>query len=67
MLAFAFPDRVARNRGNGSFVLANGRGASVDPASALARASFIAVAELTGVAANGRILLAAPITQTDIE
>jgi ATP-dependent helicase HrpB len=67
MLAFAFPDRVARNRGNGSFVLANGRGASVDPASALARAPFIAVAELTGVAANGRILLAAPITQTEIE
>src|SRR5215475_949641 len=29
MLAFAFPDRVARNRGNGSFVLANGRGAAV--------------------------------------
>src|SRR5689334_5074478 len=25
MLAFAFPDRVAKNRGNGSFVLANGR------------------------------------------
>ena len=24
MLALAFPDRVARNRGNGSFVLANG-------------------------------------------
>ena len=32
MLALAFPDRVARNRGNGSFVLANGRGAAVDPA-----------------------------------
>src|SRR3978361_2152665 len=30
MLALAFPDRVARNRGNGSFVLANGRGAPVD-------------------------------------
>jgi ATP-dependent helicase HrpB len=67
MLALAFPDRVARNRGNGSFVLANGRGASVDQASALARAPFIAVAELTGTAANGRILLAAPIIQTDIE
>jgi ATP-dependent helicase HrpB len=38
MLAFAFPDRVARNRGNGSFVLANGRGAAVDQTSALARA-----------------------------
>src|SRR6266404_5230095 len=48
MLAFAFPDRVARNRGNGSFVLANGRGAAVDQASALARAPYIAVAELTG-------------------
>jgi ATP-dependent helicase HrpB len=67
MLAFAFPDRVARNRGNGSFVLANGRGSAVDRASALARAPYIAVAELTGTAANGRILLAAPITQAEIE
>ncbi|MGB7542296.1 MAG: ATP-dependent helicase HrpB [Burkholderiales bacterium] len=67
MLAFAFPDRVARNRGNGGFVLANGRGAAVDQASALARAPYIAVAELTGTAANGRILLAAPITQAEIE
>jgi ATP-dependent helicase HrpB len=67
MLAFAFPDRVARNRGNGSFVLANGRGAAVDQTSALARTPYIAVAELTGTAAQGRILLAAPITQEEIE
>ena len=67
MLALAFPDRVARNRGNGSFVLANGRGAAMDQTSALARASYIAVAELTGTAAQGRILLAAPITQDEIE
>jgi len=67
MLALAFPDRVARNRGNGGFVLANGRGATVDQASALARAPYLAVAELTGTAANGRILLAAPITPAEIE
>jgi ATP-dependent RNA helicase HrpB len=67
MLALAFPDRVARNRGNGSFVLANGRGAAVEQTSALARAPYIAVAELTGTAAQGRILLAAPITQAEIE
>jgi len=67
MLALAFPDRVARNRGNGSFVLANGRGAAVDQTSSLARASYIAVGELTGTAAQGKILLAAPITQADIE
>jgi ATP-dependent helicase HrpB len=67
MLAFAFPDRVARNRGNGSFVLANGRGAAIEQTSALARAPYISVAELTGTAANGRVLLAAPITQGEIE
>jgi ATP-dependent helicase HrpB len=67
MLAFAFPDRVARNRGNGSFVLANGRGAAVEQTSALARTPYVAVAELTGTAAQGRILLAAPITQDEIE
>ncbi|EGP09753.1 ATP-dependent helicase HrpB [Bradyrhizobiaceae bacterium SG-6C] len=67
MLALAFPDRVARNRGNGSFVLANGRGASIEQTSALAKSPYIAVAELTGTAANGRILLAAPITQSEIE
>jgi ATP-dependent RNA helicase HrpB len=67
MLAFAFPDRVAKNRGNGSFVLANGRGAGVEQTSALARAPYIAVGELTGTAASGRILLAAPITQEEIE
>jgi ATP-dependent helicase HrpB len=67
MLAFAFPDRVARNRGNGSFVLANGRGAAIEQTSSLARAPYIAVAELTGTAAQGRILLAAPITQEEIE
>jgi ATP-dependent helicase HrpB len=67
MLAFAFPDRVAKNRGNGSFVLANGRGASVEQSAALARAPYIAVGELTGTAANGRILLAAPLSQAEIE
>jgi ATP-dependent helicase HrpB len=67
LLALAFPDRVARNRGNGSFVLANGRGGSIEQTSALARAPFLAVGELTGAAANSRILLAAPITLAEIE
>jgi ATP-dependent RNA helicase HrpB len=67
MLALAFPDRVAKNRGNGSFVLANGRGAALERTAALSRAPYIAVAELTGTAMQGRILLAAPITQGEIE
>ena len=39
----------------------------MEQTSALARVPYIAVAELTGTAAQGRILLAAPITQGDIE
>jgi ATP-dependent helicase HrpB len=69
LLALAYPDRVAKNRGgsSGAFLLANGRGGAVDPASPLAREPFLVVAELTGAAASGRIVLAAPITLAEIE
>ncbi len=69
ILALAYPDRIAKNRGGGqgAFLLANGRGGHVDPASALAREPFLAVAELTGAAAASRIVLAAPITLAEIE
>jgi ATP-dependent helicase HrpB len=69
LLALAYPERIAKNRGGGAgaFLLANGRGAQVDPASPLARTPFLAVAELAGSATAGRILLAAPITLAEIE
>ena len=69
LLALAYPERIAKSRGGGTgaFLLVNGRGAQIDPASPLAREQFLAVAELTGRAAAGRILLAAPITLADIE
>jgi ATP-dependent helicase HrpB len=69
LLALAYPDRIAKNRGGGqgSFLLANGRGTMLDPALALAREPFIVAADLSGTAAQARILLAAPITQAEIE
>jgi ATP-dependent helicase HrpB len=69
LLALAYPERIAKNRGRatGAFLLANGRGAQVDAASPLAREPYLAVAELAGSAAAGRILLAAPITLAEIE
>ncbi|HEX3710345.1 MAG TPA: ATP-dependent helicase HrpB [Pseudolabrys sp.] len=69
ILALAYPDRIAKNRGGGSggFLLANGRGGTIDPVSPLSRAPFLAVAELTGAAASGRIVLAAPISLDEIE
>ena len=69
LLALAYPERIAKNRGGaaGAFLLVNGRGANVDPASPLAREPFLAVAELAGTAAQGRILSAAPIALAEIE
>jgi ATP-dependent helicase HrpB len=68
ILSLAYPDRIAKNRSSGgAFLLANGRGGQVDPASALAREPFIVVAELTGAAASSRIVLAAAITLDEIE
>jgi ATP-dependent helicase HrpB len=68
LLALAYPDRIARSRGgDGAFLLANGRGGVLDPASALARESFLAVGEITGAAAQGRIALAAALTLAEIE
>jgi len=69
LLSFAYPDRIAKNRGGGggAFLLANGRGGNVDAASPLAREPFLAVAELTGSAAASRIILTAPIALDEIE
>jgi ATP-dependent helicase HrpB len=69
ILALAYPERIAKNRGasTGAFLLANGRGAYVDPASPLAREPFLAVAELIGAAAQSRVTLATAIDLADIE
>jgi ATP-dependent helicase HrpB len=67
ILALAYPERIAKNRGGGAgaFLLVNGRGAAIDAASPLAREPYLAVAEMTGSAAAGRILSAAPIALAD--
>lgn len=67
LLALAFPDRIGKARGSGAFGLANGRIAALDPADALAGASYLVVADMTGTAAKARITLAAAITRDEIE
>jgi len=67
LLALAFPDRIAKARGApGQFLLANGRGASLDATHPLARAPFLVVAELSGAAASTRILLGAAADEGDV-
>jgi len=67
MVALAFPERIGKARGSpGQFLLANGRGANLDPAHPLARSPFLVAAELSGSAASARILLAAAADEADI-
>ncbi|MFM9845615.1 MAG: ATP-dependent helicase HrpB [Hyphomicrobiaceae bacterium] len=67
LVALAYPQRVAKARGErGRFLLANGRAAQLDPTDPLARSPYLMVAELSGTAANARILLAAAASETDV-
>src|SRR5690606_13052191 len=68
LLALAYPDRIAKLRPErgGVFVLANGRGAKLEQTSALSREEYLAVAEIAGAAQEGRILLAAKISEAEI-
>lgn len=67
LLLHAWPDRIAKARGErGRFVLANGSGAVLDAADALAGEAFLVVADLTGKAQHARITAAAAVTEDDI-
>ena len=67
LLALAYPDRIAKARGApGQFLLANGRGAYVDPGDGLAKSPFLVIAELQGTAAHTRILSAARTNEVEV-
>lgn len=68
LLALAYPDRVAKARapGSGQYLLANGRGAALEPAQRLAREPWLVVADMTGVAQQARVTGAAAIGEDEI-
>jgi ATP-dependent helicase HrpB len=66
-LAYAFPDRIGRNRGNSTFQLSGGRGAMLDRTEALSREEFIVCCELDDRGGDALVRLAAPISAEDIE
>ncbi|WP_353116379.1 ATP-dependent helicase HrpB [Nitratidesulfovibrio sp.] len=67
VLALAYPDRVAEGRGQGLFRLSCGRGAYLPPEDPLSRESFLAVGDMDGDAARGRIRRCAPLSRQHIE
>ena len=66
-LALAYPDRVAKNRGNGSFVMVSGRGATLESSDPLAKAEFIVCCELDDRLGNAKIFLASPVGREEVE
>lgn len=68
LLLHAYPDRVAIQRGGrGRFVMANGRGAVIAETERLAGTRMLVIADLTGRAAQARILAAAEIDRAHVE
>jgi len=69
LLAFAYPDRIGRRRGDtqGRYTLSNGRGAHFAEVQSLAKNEFIVAVDLDDRDRDARILLAAAITKSDIE
>lgn len=68
-VALAFPDRLSKRRDSTgeNWISAGGRGFRLDPASPLARAQWLAVAEIGGTASGARILAAAKIAESTVE
>ncbi|WEK56383.1 MAG: ATP-dependent helicase HrpB [Candidatus Cohnella colombiensis] len=61
LLAYAYPDRIARRRDNGKYLLSGGRGATFIGEQLLAQEQWIVVADVDDHGADSRIRLATPI------
>ena len=68
LVATAYPDRIAKRRDakGENWISAMGRGLRLDPASPLASAEWLAVADLQGAASGARILSAAALTEAEV-
>lgn len=67
LLAFAYPDRIGRRRGDGRFLLSGGRGGAIAELQPLSAASYLVAAETTDAGTDGEIRLAAPITPEQLD
>ena len=68
LVAFAYPERVARRRGEspGRYLMVNGAGAVLPEGSVLGREEFLAVADVDGIATEVRVFLAAPLEREEL-
>jgi ATP-dependent helicase HrpB len=66
LLALAYPERIAQRTGHGRFRLVNGRAALLDDRDPLAGQAFLVVAGMDAGEIQGRIRLAATISEAEI-
>ncbi|WP_256761191.1 ATP-dependent helicase HrpB [Cohnella sp. WQ 127256] len=67
LLAFAYPDRIGRQRDNGKYLMSGGRGAAFLSGQTLAHEPWIVVADVDDSGTDSRIRLAAPVTYEQLE
>ena len=67
LLALAYPDRVAKNRGNGTFRMVSGRGAFVEETDPLSKSPYLVCCELDDRAGDAKVFLGCPIDEDEIE
>jgi ATP-dependent helicase HrpB len=66
LLAHAYPERIAKIAGEGSFRLANGQSAILNREDDLSHESYLAIAELDSQKGQGKVFLAAPLNPEDV-
>jgi len=66
LLALAYPDRVARRKADGKFLLRNGRTAKLDAGDMLGRSEWLAISDLDGSGQEPRIAIASSIDQPSV-
>lgn len=63
LLSFAYPDRMAKNRGGSGFLMRSGRGVKFPAMQPLSRARYVVVAAVDDQGADGNIQLAAELDE----
>ena len=68
VLALAYPERIARRRGNQGtyYQMAGGTGAALPAWSLLAREEFLAIADVDGMGTDVRVYLASPLPKPEL-
>ncbi|WP_319381620.1 ATP-dependent helicase HrpB [Thiomicrorhabdus sp.] len=68
LLAFAYPDRIAKQRDqrSGEYRMSNGKSCNLNEADTLRTESYLSIADLNGDRRSGRVFLAAAVEESEL-